>query len=102
MENIIIAALPVLGSVIVALITSASNKSTIKSELSGIKNAAKASLCDDLMVRGKKIKKEGSVSEEEYKRFVEDYHTYKSIGGNGYIDDLKESVEKIYASQEIK
>ena len=102
MENIIIAALPVMGSILVALITSASNKSTIKSELSGIKNAAKASLCDDLMIRGNRIKKLKSISEEEYKRFVEDYQTYKSIGGNGYIDDLKESVEKIYASQGIK
>lgn len=101
MENIVIAALPVMGSIMVALITSASNKSTIKSELAGIKNAAKASLCDDLMVRGNRIKKLKSISEEEYKRFVEDYHTYKSIGGNGYIDDLKESVERIYASQEI-
>ena len=53
------------------------------------------------MVRGNRIKKLKSISEEEYKRFVEDYHTYKSIGGNGYIDDLKESVERIYASQEI-
>ena len=102
MENIIIAALPVLGSILVALITSASNKSTIKSELSGIKNAAKASLCDDIMIRGNRIKKLKYISEEEYRRFVEDYQTYKSIGGNGYIDDLKESVEKIYASQEIK
>ena len=102
MENIIIAALPVMGSIIVALITSASNKSTIKSELSGIKNAAKASLCDDLMARGNRVKKLKYISEEEYKRFVEDYQTYKSIGGNGYIDDLKESVEKIYASQGIK
>ena len=102
MENIIIAALPVMGSIMVALITSASNKSTIKSELSGIKNAAKASLCDELMARANRFKKLKSISEEEYKRFVEDYQTYKSIGGNGYIDDLKESVEKIYASQEIK
>ena len=102
MENIVIAALPVMGSIIVALITSASNKSTIKSELAGIKNAAKVSLCDDLMARGNRIKKLKYISEEEYKRFVEDYQTYKSIGGNGYIDDLKESVEKIYASQEIK
>ena len=102
MENIIIAALPVMGSILVALITSASNKSTIKSELSGIKNAAKASLCDDLMIRGNRITKLKYISEEEYKRFVEDYQIYKSIGGNGYVDDLKESVEKIYASQEIK
>ena len=102
MENIIIAALPVMGSILVALITSASNKSTIKSELSGIKNAAKASLCDDLMIRGNRIKKLKYISEEEYRRFVEDYQTYKSIGGNGYMDDLKESVEKIYASQGIK
>ena len=65
MENIIIAALPVLGSIMVALITSASNKSTIKSELSGIKNAAKASLCDDLMARGNRVKKLKSISEEE-------------------------------------
>lgn len=70
---------------------------TLQSSVSALTNGTKASLCEGLIRRAKEYKSNHYVGEEDYKRFVEDYLTYKNIGGNGYVDDLKESIEKLYA-----
>lgn len=43
---------------------------------------------------GKELLDKGVIYAEEYKQFCEMYHTYKALGGNGYIDRLKEEVDK--------
>lgn len=68
----------------------------LQTSVTALSNGTKASLCESLIRRGKEYKKAHFVSEEDYKRFVEDYQSYKAIGGNGYVDDLKESIEKLY------
>lgn len=61
----------------------------------GIDEAISFLLLSEIMVYGEKHLENGMIDLEGLKHFTELYGVYKRLGGNGYADAIKSSVEKL-------
>lgn len=52
-------------------------------------------LLSDIRANGKKLMDQGTVSREEYAIFNASYQAYKELGGDGWADGVKASVDTL-------
>ena len=62
---------------------------------SGLEKGVQLLLLDALKAQGKGYIADGHISLEELEAYKETYKTYKSLGGNGFVDTLLSKVEKL-------
>lgn len=64
----------------------------------GIDKALKFLILGELERQFDKLHQKGRCSRTDMKRFREVYDTYKSLGGDGYADDMLEAIKELEVS----
>ena len=59
-----------------------------------VDKAVNFTLLYNIQSYGKELLDKDTITLEEYEQFEEMYSTYKSLGGNGYVDRIKSEVDK--------
>ena len=70
-------------------------KEDILGILKPLREAILSSHLDSLILRCQEFVIQGWISPEDYDRIETDYKTYKSLGGNGHMDDWMAKVRKL-------
>ena len=66
-----------------------------KSKTTKLENGISLLLLSAIIQDGKKLSEQGKVSKKEYDIFCAKYDSYKSLGGDGWADSIKNKVDTL-------